>query len=294
MPAKVYVKSILNRHKKRDSWFLDEYSVNPYYGCGFNCLYCYTKGSRYGGDSPGVVAKINAPQLLRRQLRTRARRGEHDFIAISTSTEAYQQAEEKLKLTRKLLEIVQSYRFPVHILTKSTLVLRDLDVLEKIDEKAIIPEDLKDKLNRGVILNFSFSTLDERISKSLEPGAPTPEDRLKALEKCLQRGFYAGVSFIPVLPYISDTEEQIDAMIKTAAEYGANFVFVGSLTLFGDKPGDCKSLYYRFLEEHYPELIPEYKSLFGDSHQPPMEYQKKLAEKAKKFCEMYGVKMGIV
>ncbi len=125
--SKITAKSVLNKHKKRDEWFLDEYSVNPYYGCSFACVYCYTRGGKYGKTPAQLSAKINAPEVLNRQLRRRASKGEYGFIAVGTSTEPYMPVEKELKLTRKILEVIRYYRFPVHILTKSDLVLRDID-----------------------------------------------------------------------------------------------------------------------------------------------------------------------
>ena len=209
-------------------------------------------------------------------------------------TEPYQEIEGKLKLTRKLLEVILKYRFPVHILTKSALVLRDLDLLGEIDRRAILPEDLRNRLKRGVIINFSVSTLDEKLTKTLEPGAPKPKERFEAMRKCKERGFLTGISYVPVLPFLSDSDEQLEKIIKTAKKYNADFVFVGALTLFGNKPADCKTLYYKFLDRYNPDLVPKYESLFGSSFQPSEEYQKKLEEKTKRLCEKYGIKNRIV
>ncbi len=295
MVNEIKVKSILNKHKKRDDWFLDDYSVNPYSGCSFNCIYCYIRGSKYGENMAKTLsAKINAPEVLEKQLKRKAKKREYGIIAVSTSTDPYQKIEEKLKLTRKLLEVILKYRFPIHILTKSTLVLRDLDLLKEIDKKAILPEDLRNKLKRGVIINFSISTLDEKLAKIIEPGAPKPKERLEAMRKCKEEGFLTGISYIPVLPFLSDSDESLEGMIKTAKEYGADFVFVGALTLFGNKPADCKALYYQFLEKHYPELVPKYKSLFRIFFQPSKEYQKELEENTKRLCEKYEIKNGII
>ncbi len=240
MINEIQVKSILNKHKKRDEWFLDDYSINPYSGCSFNCIYCYIRGSKYGENmSKTLSVKINAPEVLEKQLKRREKKGEYGIIAISTSTEPYLKIEEKLKLTRKILEIILKYRFPVHILTKSTLVLRDLDWLKEIDKNAILPEDLKNKLKRGAIVNFSISTLDEKLAKLLEPGAPSPVERLEAMQQIKEEGLMAGVSYIPVLPFLSDSEEKLDEMIRKAKNYGADFIFVGSLTLFGKGHADC-------------------------------------------------------
>ncbi len=295
MIKKIEVKSILNKHKKRDDWFLDDYSINPYEGCSFNCLYCYIKGSKYGENIEKTLSvKINAPEVLEKQLKRRANKGEYGIILISSSTEAYLPVEEKLRLTRRLLEIILKYRFPVHVMTKSNLVLRDLDILKEIDKNAILPEDLKNKLKRRVIISFSISTIDENLAKIFEPGAPRPEERLNTMKKCKEQGFFVGVNLIPVLPYLSDTEEKLDEMIKTAKLYGADFVLAGALTLFGKNPTDCKPLYYKALEKYFPHLLPKYKSLFRVFPMPPKQYQKNLEEKVKKICKKYGVNYKIL
>lgn len=295
MVNKIQVKSILNKHKKRDDWFLNDYSVNPYSGCSFNCIYCYIRGSKYGENMAKTLSvKVNAPELLEKQLARRAKKGEYGVVVLSSSTEAYLPIEEKVKLTRRLLKIILRYRFPIHVITKSKLVLRDLDLLKEIDKNAILPYDFKTKLKRGVIISFSISTLDEKLVKILEPGAPPPRERLETMEKCKEEGFLVGVDYIPVLPFLSDSEEQLDEMIKTARDYGADFVLVGALTLFGNKPADCKTLYYKFLEENYPELVLKYKSLYRIFPMPSKEYQKELEEKSKKLCEKYEIKNRII
>jgi DNA repair photolyase len=270
MVNEIQVKSILNKHKKRDDWFLDDYSVNPYEGCSFNCIYCYIRGSKYGENMAKTLsAKVNSPELLEKQLSRRARKGEYGIIALSSSTEPYMPIEEKLKLTRKLLEIILKYKFPLHVLTKSKLVLRDLDLLKEIDKNAVLPSDLKPKLKHGVIISFSISTLDEKLAKILEPGAPAPRERLETMKKCKEEGFLTGVCYIPVLPFISDTEEQLDKMIKTAKDYGADYVLVGALTLFGNGPADCKTLTTNSWKDIFLNLYQNIKacSKFSSSQQ---------------------------
>jgi len=149
-----------------------------------------------------LSVKINAPALFERQLRARMRKKEYGFIALSSSTEAWQQIEERYQVTRKCLEIILRFKFPVHCATKSSLILRDLDLLKEIDKEAILPQDLKDKLNHGALITFSFSTLDEEIAKIFEPGAPTPSKRLETLKKVKDEGFYAGIAFIPATFYL--------------------------------------------------------------------------------------------
>ncbi|MEQ9714332.1 MAG: radical SAM protein [Candidatus Asgardarchaeum sp.] len=237
-----------------------------------------------------LSVKINAPALFERQLRARMRKKEYGFIALSSSTEAWQQIEERYQVTRKCLEIILRFKFPVHCATKSSLILRDLDLLKEIDKEAILPQDLKDKLNHGALITFSFSTLDEEIAKIFEPGAPTPSKRLETLKKVKDEGFYAGIAFIPVLPFISDSYEQLDEMIKTAKDVNADYVFVGALTLFGIG----KKLYYKVIEKRFPDLITKYRKLFRIFSYPIKEYQARLESIAKKLCEKYNVKYQIL
>jgi DNA repair photolyase len=295
MPNQIQVKSILNKHKKRDDWFLDDYSINPYQGCSFNCVYCYIRGSKYGENMTRTLSvKANAPELLEKQLSRRAKREEYGIIALASATEPYMPIEEKMEITSRLLEIILRHRFPVEIGTKSPLVLRDLDLLKEIDRNAILPEDLKPRLKHGTIISLSFSTLDEKLARLFEPGAPSPKERLEAMQKCKEQGFLTGVNYIPVLPFLSDSDSQLDGMIKTAKDYGADFVFVGALTLFGKGPADCKTLYYRVLEKYYPELIPKYKSLFRIFPIPSKEYQKEMEKKSAQLCQKHGIRHSII
>ncbi|MBM5805280.1 MAG: radical SAM protein [Candidatus Verstraetearchaeota archaeon] len=205
-----------------------------------------------------LSAKANAPELLEKELSIRARKREYGIMCIA-SQEGYIPIEKEVKMTRRLLEIILRYRFPVHNGTKSTLILRDLDLLKEIDRSAILPEDLRQKLGRGVIISFSFSTLDEGLAKIFETKAPTPRERLETMRECKREGFLVGANLIPVLPFLSDSDERLEEMIKAAKGYGADFVLVGSLTLYGEG----KELFYRMLERHFPEFVPRYKSLFG-------------------------------
>jgi DNA repair photolyase len=198
--------------------------------------------------------------------------------------------EKELKLTRSLLKIILRYKFPVSILTRSKLVLRDMDVLKEINENAILPPDLKPKLKGGAIISFSFSTPDEKLAKIFEPNAPTPKERLETMKKFKDMGFKTGVCFMPVLPYLSDSEKQIEKMVVLAKNYRADSILTAGLTLFGDGPTDCKTVYYKTLEKHFPELLDKTKKLFGKNFYPDQKYQRKLTERANKLCEKYEIK----
>src|SRR5882672_9052733 len=134
MAREIQVKSILNKTKRRDPWFLDDYTINPYSGCSFNCLYCYIRGSKYGlhmEEKLGV--KANALELLEKALTLRARNGQHGIIVLSSATDPYLQLEKNYRLTRQILELILKHRFPLHVITKSDLVMRDFDLLLEIE-----------------------------------------------------------------------------------------------------------------------------------------------------------------
>src|SRR5688572_9000099 len=147
MLNEVVVKSVLNKTKRRDPWFLDDYTINPYSACSFNCLYCYIRGSKYGEHMEEKLSiKIDALEILEKQLSNRAKKNQHGMIVLSSATDPYLQVEKNYQLTRRMLEVIHRYKFPVHIITKSDLVVRGFDLLEKINRDAILPLDLKSAL----------------------------------------------------------------------------------------------------------------------------------------------------
>ena len=288
-------KSILNKHKQRDGWFLDEYSVNPYEGCSCNCLYCYVRGSKYGENMEEKMAvKVNALSVLEKQLQTRAKKSQHGIVAVGSATDAYLPAEAHYRLTEGFLKLFLRYRFPVFISTKRALVLRDIHLLKQIDEAAILPPDLLGKLNHGVILSVSVSTMNEKMAAMLEPGAIAPLQRMELMSRLKSEGFLVGVNAIPVLPLISDAEEELQKIISAAKIHGADYVLIGGLTLFGKEIADSKTLYYQFLAKHAPDLIPEYDKLYGSNDTLPRSYLAALKTRADKLCRQNQIRNQIL
>ena len=194
MANEINVKTLLNKNKKRDDRFLGDYTINPYAGCSIGCIYCYTRGSNYGGNyGVKVAAKSNAVPILKKQLKNRIRRNERGIIILGSAADPYPSMEKNLKLTREILGIIKRYRFPLHILTKSTMITRDIDILKGINEVAIVPSDLKDKIHVGLIISFSFSTLNKEIASIVEPGAPSPTERLETMKEFSDAGFKTGI-----------------------------------------------------------------------------------------------------
>lgn len=290
MPREIEVKTALNKTRKRDSWFLDDYTFNPYSSCAFNCLYCYIRGSKYGTNlEESLSVKTNAIELLDKQLTNRAKKNQHGIIVVSSATDPYLKIEEKYQLTRQALQVILRHRFPVHIVTKSTLIARDFDLLQQIDKTAILPPDLGG-LNRGTIISFSFSSLVDEVAEVFEPGAPAPSQRLQALGASLDAGFLSGVSLMPLLPYISDTKEHLKLAFQTFKDLKVNHLFPASITLFGEGKAASKTLIINAIKKHYPELVDKYQTFFQDSNQLPYFYQKAFQKRMREMLFAYGLK----
>lgn len=282
MPQSIQAKSILNKTKKRDAWFLDDYTINPYSGCSFNCLFCYIRGSKYGEHMEEKLSiKSNAVELLEKQLQSRASKKQYGFIVLSSATDPYLQFEEKEKLTRQILEVILKYKFPVHIITRSNLVTRDFDLLHYINKNAILPPDLAERTNQKVFITFSFSTIEDPVAKIFEPGATPPTLRLEALKSAARENFLAGVSMMPMIPYVTDTTESLNNMFIAFKNAGAKYVMPASITLFGNGPTDSKTLVFRAIEKHYPHLTEKYIKLFANSHELPAYYNKAFYKKCR-------------
>jgi DNA repair photolyase len=288
------VTSVLNKHKKRDSWFLDDYSINPYEGCSCNCLYCYVRGSKYGENmEEGLVVKTNALEILEKQLAARAKKNQYGIVAVGSATDAYIHHERNERITEGMLRLLLKYRFPVFISTKCVLITRDIELLKQIDKAAILPPDLA-PLKSGLILSASVSTLDESITDMLEPGAAPPSQRLQLVSELKREGFLVGVNAIPLLPYISDKEEELEKIISAAKEHGADYILAGGLTLFGTGVADSKTLFYKFLERYNPTLLAAYQQLYGNNFYAPFTYQDELKRKVTRLSKKYSIRNTIL
>ena len=290
MPLEIQTKSILNKTRRRDPWFLDNYTLNPYSGCSFNCLYCYIRGSKYGVHMEEKLAvKTNSVELLDKALANRAKKNQYGIIVMSSATDPYLHVEKETELTRKLLEVVLKHRFPVHIITKSDMVRRDFELLKEIEKVAILPKELKEKLSQKSFITFSFSTLDDSVAKIFEPGATPPSIRIKTLEDALDTGFLSGVSLMPLLPFITDTGENLESMFREFASIGTKYVFPATLTLYGENKADSKTLVMKAIEKHYPQLLKKYEKFFGKSGEMPRFYRDAFYSKMKDLCAKHDL-----
>ena len=249
-------KTILRKHKKIESWFLTNYSLNLYRGCSHNCVYCDGRYEKYqvnGNFGEDVIVKTNAIQVLNRELDPKRKRKpmKKGFIGLGGGVgDSYQKIEEKYKLCKQALNLFYNYNFPIHILTKSTLVKRDIDIINKINNQ-----------NRAII-SFSFSSTDDVISNIFEPFVPSPSERLDTIKFFKKSGIFCGIYLMPVIPYITDSQDIIDKSIKDAKNAGVDFVIFGTMTL---KEGRQKDFFYHILKKKYPELITKYNSIYKNN-----------------------------
>ncbi len=254
--SEIEAKSILRKHKKIDSWFISHYGMNLYRGCSHNCVYCDGRAEKYnveGEFGKDVAVKVNAIDVLSRELDPKRKRVplKKSYIMIGGGVgDSYQPLEKKYLLSRRTLELIEEHELPVHILTKSTLVLRDLDILKRIND------------NSRALVSFSFSSVNAEISALFEPGVPWPGERLKALAEFKKEGLACGIFLMPVIPFITDKPELIEEVVEKAKEVGIDFIIFGGMTL---KQGRQEEYFFACLEKYYPGLIPHYKAIYPGS-----------------------------
>ena len=253
------------------------WSLNPYRGCVHECRYCFARPThRYfelgmGQDFARVIfVKSNLPEVLARELSRRTWRRE--VVAVGTATDPYQPIEGRYRLTRRALELFAWYRTPVSIITKGSMVVRDLDVLEELTKGA------------GATVCFSIPTVDTEIWRRTEPGTPPPAQRLKAMERLVESGVHAGVLMAPLLPGLSAMPASIIPTARAAAEHGA--AFIGSSVLhLGPELHDY---FVGFLAAEYPDLVTTYDELYGAKKYAPDSYRRHVERRLQRAKEAAG------
>jgi len=248
-------KSIINRVPGGALPF--DWTINPYRGCSHACVYCFARPTHTyldmnaGRDFENkIVVKVNASEVLRRELAAKRWKGEH--IAMGTGTDPYQRAEGRYRLMRGIIEALIDHRNPFSILTKGTLILRDLDLLQRADEVA------------PVSAAFSIGTLDERVWRDTEPGTPHPKARMEAVRTLTEAGIPTGILMAPILPGLSDAPEQLRAVVEAAIEAGATHV---SPILLHLRPG-VREEFLPWLETEHPDLVERYLQMYRQPYGP--------------------------
>jgi DNA repair photolyase len=258
-------RRFLNRTSERMPF---QWTINPYRGCEFGCVYCYARYTHEFMELDGVEAferKIFAKQFFAASLAAELRKIDRkDWIAIGTATDPYQPAEKRFEVTREILKVFAAGRGRrLSVTTKSDMVLRDLELFQEVSRANVFH------------LNFTLTTMDEKLARVLEPRAPRPELRLAAARQLAEAGIQVGVFPNPIMPLLTDSEESLDAVARAAAEAGATFLGGGPLFL---KPC-AKQVFLPFVERHFPRLAPEYERLYRTGAFLRGEYAERIGER---------------
>jgi DNA repair photolyase len=270
------VRSLLNRcyvPRMPFSW-----TINPYRGCEFACKYCYARYThefmelRDGVDfERKIYVKQHAAWMLRRDLK-KVKPSEQ--IAIGTATDPYQPGERRYGVTRVILEeLAQHHGLELGIVTKSNLVLRDLDVLREISR------------HNQLFVNLTITTLNTDLARILEPRAPRPDLRLEAMRKLNEGGVAAGVICAPVLPGITDSPRDLENLVRAVAQAGGKYIYANPLFL---KPCSA-AIFLPFLEKEFPELVESYRNRYGERAFVSASYRRRISQLFAKFREKYGI-----
>jgi DNA repair photolyase len=273
LPARSLLNRCVSNRRLPFTW-----TINPYRGCEFACKYCYARYThefmemRDGAEfEQKIYVKQHTADLLRHDLR-RVKPGE--AIALGTATDPYQPAERRYEITRGLLQEFARHRgFELGIVTKSTLIVRDIDLLREVAR------------HNALSIHITITTLNAELARILEPRAPRPDLRLDAVRELAQTGINVGVSSSPVLPGITDAPAGLEAVVRAAAAAGARHIFAGPLFL---KPCSA-AIFLPFLEQNFPHLVENYRQRYQDRSFLPPSYGQRIAQLMTSLGQKYGI-----
>ncbi len=276
------IKKAIRKTKLADWYFVSKYSFSPYMACEHACKYCDGRAEKYyvqGDYEKDIVIRKNLPEVLASEL---LKLREPGIISIGSGiSDPYQPVEAKEELMLKCAGILAESNFSVSVLTKSSLILRDIEIWQKVHEK------------NGFILMFSLTTLDDKMRKIFEPNASSVDERLEALTAFKSLGIPVGVLAMPFLPYLTDTDENISNLLKKLFELDVDFVLPNGLTL---RPGKQKQIFFETLKSHFPQLLHKYEELYSNNLQsgmPLFSYRKNLYPRMGKIISEYSIPMDI-
>jgi len=277
----VLAKSALNKIPGGGGAMPFGWTINPYRGCSHACVYCFARPTHSYLDLDGgkdfdneIIVKVNVAEVLRKELSKPS--WAHHPVALGTNTDPYQRAEGRYSLMPGIIEALADSGTPLSILTKGSLLRRDLPLLAAAAER--VPVDLA----------MSIAVYDDELQQSVEPGTPTTKARLATVTAVREHGLSCSVFLMPILPYLTDTRAHLDEALSQAKEAGATSVLYTALHL---KPG-VKEWYYLWLEREHPELVPVYRRMYGGGAHAPKDYRRWLAAKIKPLIRAHGLERG--
>lgn len=271
MIKEIEAKVLLSHVRQPDTWFGLKYNMNLYRGCQHQCIYCDSRSECYQIENfADILYKGNAIERLRDELPRKRVKG---TIGLGSMNDPYMPIEKKIKLTRRALEVIAQHRFPVHIMTKSDLVLRDLDLLKEISKTY-------------AAVTFTITTADDDLGKKVEPGASYVSKRFEAMKTLSDNGIYTGVTLMPVLPFIEDNEENISQIVTKTHEAGGKYFIASFGMTLRDRQRDY---YYEKLDLLFPGVRRKYERKFGNSYGCAANNVAKLKQVFSKLCDKYGI-----
>ncbi|WP_243063374.1 Rv2578c family radical SAM protein [Humibacter sp. RRB41] len=277
----VLAKSALNKVPGGGGALPFGWTINPYRGCSHGCIYCFARPThRYLELNMGtdfdreIIVKVNVAEVLRKEL-AKPNWGRHP-VALGTNTDPYQRAEGRYALMPSIISALAESGTPFSILTKGTLLRRDLDLIA--DAATRVPVDLA----------MSIAVYDDELQKSVEPGTPSTKARLETVRAVREHGMDCSVFMMPILPYLTDSRAHLDAALTAAKDAGATSVLYTALHL---RPG-VKQWFMLWLEREHPELVPKYEAMYATKAYAPVDYRKWLAARIKPLITAHGLQRG--
>jgi DNA repair photolyase len=263
----IRAKSILTKYKEADSWFGIKYSMNLYRGCQHQCIYCDARSECYQIENfnDSIIIKENSINLLKKEL---SKLKEINTIGTGAMNDPYTPIEKKYQLTRQALETISLFNFPVHVITKSDMVLRDTDLLLDIGRTYSA-------------VTVSITTIDDKLSKKIEPHAPVSSQRFEAINQLSNSGIYVGVALMPTLPFITDSPENILAIVEKAKKVGAQYIIASFGMTLRDKQ---KGYYFKKIQQLFSEEYSKYKKYYKGEYDFRSSNSNLLYELFKKSC----------
>lgn len=268
----IKAKTILTKVKYGNEWYGIDYNMNLYRGCPHRCIYCDSRSNCYHIDNFDIVrGKENALYILERELSKKQEKG---VIGIGSMSDTYNPLEKQYEQTRGALKLISKYDFGVSIDTKSDLILRDIDLLKEINSK------------NNVIVKITITTPNDELSKIIEPNVCVSSKRLQAIKMLTDNGIFTGIMLNPVLPFITDREEDIKKLVKIASEYGVKFIhtYMG-MTLRENQ----RDYYFNELDKRFIGLREKYISYYGNRYNCMVPNYKKLYKVFTDECDKYGI-----
>jgi len=271
MIHEVIAKTLLSSAKRPDPWFGIKYTMNLYRGCQHQCIYCDSRSECYRIENfADVIVKVNAIDLLKKELPRKRVKG---TIGTGSMSDPYLPLEATRRLTAQALEVIAEQRFPVHVLTKSDLVLRDLDILRVISRVY-------------AAISFTITTADDELGKKVEPGAPLVSRRFAAMTQLADAGLLTGVLLMPVLPFIEDNPDNITAIVDRAKDCGASYILASFGMTLRDRQ---RAYYYAQLDRLFPGQRQQYEGQYGNRYLAAVRGATRLKQIFRETCERQGI-----